>query len=963
MQSGVTNSLAPLISRKRVRPDLASLEGVLKEGIASATQKYINRIGDDQSIEAFLTSPQAETVVRQIFGVLLSPSGSDLKGSLQASLVEHLQSHGLPNSDSEAKADALYELLEQSCLVALRSQLRSRGDLTVNVQDAIVAHSFRRVHAQLKSIEASLEAVRTFEHRNLIAEVEFEKQYRILMRGHHGTITPQSIQRVDKVPIDELYVPSDLYTTTDKSRFERFTVATLLRSGFRSVILGVPGGGKSTLGDKLCYELAQLENASRQSYLPIHVTLRDYASQVSRRDLSLLDFVEQTTRTRFSLDVPVGFFGVACAAGRAFVCFDGLDELLDPTFKREISVRIEAFSRLYPAMPILVTSREVGYEDAPLDQGSFELFRLASFDERQTREYCNKWFSALPNLSDSELSVKVDAFMYESGVAQDLRENPLMLSLMCTLYHEEGYIPRNRPEVYDKCANLLFDRWDRRRGIRVALPFDAQVDPAMKHLAFWIYSEQKRQSGVTEAEIITEASRYLRQKLYEDDDEANFAARSFVEYCRGRAWVFTDVGTTPTGEHLYGFTHRTFLEYFSACHLVRTGRTADSLAETILPRVLEGQWEVVAEMSVQLLAKQLDGAADEIVELIVARFGVVSEVGEHRLAIFLLRCLQFITPTPTVVRVAVQVLFRWARARRVIDTKFFEIAQRATYSYGSRPLEYFAAESGRIAKESRVVYQRSLSALIIEVVAESEDQLPVMAEFLYMLGSARAGFQTRESQDAWKDWVCEEASKMSGLVRLYTPKNLVLAQLAVLLGTLSLKEFLKTHRLKGLLEMQEFLSDGSRHWPPLIVSILRQMVFGGPGTLCGGYSYDDLQVVFEAIFRRIEIGRVSGLKRIMMLGYFYPESPNMSVTLIEEIRIGLRSERAFGGFVSAAAIAYSNEYPIWNEGRQIFGPLAPLLTAIVNNDRDGVALATKQLELPEVMEVFMGSLMRVRSRK
>ncbi len=32
---------------------------------------------------------------------------------------------------------------------------------------------------------------------------------------------------------------------------------------------------------------------------------------------------------------------------------------------------------------------------------------------------------------------------------------------MCDIYRGEGYIPKNRPEVYEKCSELLLKKWDK----------------------------------------------------------------------------------------------------------------------------------------------------------------------------------------------------------------------------------------------------------------------------------------------------------------------------------------------------------------------------------------------------------------------------------------------------------------------------------------------------------------------
>ena len=48
------------------------------------------------------------------------------------------------------------------------------------------------------------------------------------------------------------------------------------------------------------------------------------------------------------------------------------------------------------------------------------------------------------------------AFISESASVADLRSNPLMLALLCILYRGAGSLPRNRTEVYEQCASMLY---------------------------------------------------------------------------------------------------------------------------------------------------------------------------------------------------------------------------------------------------------------------------------------------------------------------------------------------------------------------------------------------------------------------------------------------------------------------------------------------------------------------------
>jgi NH3-dependent NAD+ synthetase len=55
------------------------------------------------------------------------------------------------------------------------------------------------------------------------------------------------------VPIDKLYVPPRFRTAGDTVA----SYAELVAAIDRTVVLGVPGGGKSTLAKKLCFDAAK----------------------------------------------------------------------------------------------------------------------------------------------------------------------------------------------------------------------------------------------------------------------------------------------------------------------------------------------------------------------------------------------------------------------------------------------------------------------------------------------------------------------------------------------------------------------------------------------------------------------------------------------------------------------------------------------------------------------------------
>jgi NACHT domain len=457
----------------------------------------------------------------------------------------------------------------------------------------------------LNAIERHTAALTAGSNRS--SDEDFLRRYRRQVRGQHGKLEPPDFERRRRVPIADIYVD-----TRVEPEFPDWSLHDSLPRGLpsvramaaiidRSVLLGDPGGGKTTATNVLAHQLA----GHPAGKVPFLVTLRDYAAQ-HPPERSVADHIEHTLATFYQCPAPPGAVDRLLLTGRAMVIFDGLDELLDTSRRADITTRVERFCEEYPLAPVLVTSRLIGYDQARLDDDQFTCYRLGRFGDEQVAKYARKWFA----LDKDARPGDAEAFLAESAGVPDLRSNPLMLSLMCILYRGEGSLPRDRAGVYEQCANLLFRKWDERRRIHRELRAGRLVEAALRHLAWWLFTRDESQPAVTERELVAETTGFLHGRGFESEDEAADAAREFVGFCRDRMWVFTDVGTTAGGERLYAFTHRTFLEYFAASRLAAVSDTPEDLGRALAPRLALDQWQVVGELAFQLKDRASDQGAD-----------------------------------------------------------------------------------------------------------------------------------------------------------------------------------------------------------------------------------------------------------------------------------------------------------------------------------------------------------------
>jgi hypothetical protein len=628
--------------RNRVRKLLAGIEATGHDGgtdTEHVTEETLAEVGE------YLQSPQFVHIAHSLASVIVVENAGKktdqaieaLKAEMSASLKSAVTGYVDENA-----VDCIFAALLHAVTVETSHVKGSSDRLPARVQAEAV-----KLIANIAAASArNTTLLNAFTEQ--VAFVAFENAMREQVRALHGTMRLPHAGTTRQVTYDRLFIPARLTPPRSEGRPEHgnetISVVDLIKNSTRCVILGDPGGGKSTLALKLAYDIASDQIPGSPARVPLLVVLRDYAASTrGAHRVSIVEYLEAICTSPYSVSPPPQSIEYLLLNGRALVIFDGLDELLDTSLRRDVVQAVEGFAYRYPTTQIVVTSRRIGYEEASLDSDLFPLVTLKELSTRQVAEYAEKWFNLDEGEPVAERQRLTQTFLSDSDFVADLRINPLMLSLMCGIYATENYIPRNRPEVYEKCALLLFERWDKQRGIEVPLAFQAHLHAAMRSLALHMYSQERPQLG--RAELVRFIKDYLLAKRFDDADVAESAAEQFIDFCKGRAWVLTDVGSDR-----YGFTHRTFLEYFSASQLVRLHTGPDPLFKALYNHLCAQEWDVVAQLAVQILGRSVEDGADDFLKLAVEAAGHEVDASRTNLLLFSSRALQFIVPRPDVLR-------------------------------------------------------------------------------------------------------------------------------------------------------------------------------------------------------------------------------------------------------------------------------------------------------------------------
>src|ERR1039457_3047331 len=433
-----------------------------------------------------------------------------------------------------------------------------------------------------------------------------------------------------RIQIDKLYIDRDLIRYSTREHLSSVNIFSG-RNRIRLVVTGDPGIGKSTFTE---YMIRQLSETPDGNVAPLVIQCREY---VASGDRGLVPTLKETIAANLQLRVSEQNIEDILTLGWGTVIIDGVDEILDLGQRRKLIRAVEALAMRFPLCSIIATSRNVGYSDAQFNQARFIRYELRSFTKSQIKEYASKWF-VIAGRPESHLS----KFLADLASIPDLRGNPLMLSLLCVLYRDRGHIPRNRRQVYSQCADLLFNRWDPMRHIEQ--PYDHQHygDELMQEIARWFYKSQAAQAGLEEQQLRHVIAGFLKDTASVPGQAADRRAAAFLDFCADRAWLLGVAGTNDRGQRLFVFTHRTFMEFFTAESLVRTLDIEDIVGE-VAEVYNKDASSVLPDLIVQSAEFHRRGGARQIISGLLERGG---GLGKRHLDKYLPLCLRIINLSP-----------------------------------------------------------------------------------------------------------------------------------------------------------------------------------------------------------------------------------------------------------------------------------------------------------------------------
>ena len=353
------------------------------------------------------------------------------------------------------------------------------------------------------------------------------------------------------------------------------------------ILLGDPGAGKTTGARQFCWRTLQGADACARLGLPrdvVPVFLR--LRYLKAAHASLRAFICD------AVAAPNAPAGVARPGDELFEreavlwVFDGLDEVVDETTRVKVCQWIEEMRAHRPGDHVLVTSRYQGYQGRVNLGPSFCQFQVRPLDAAQVAEFVAHWYHAVFRRlhgAGAEIEARAEAEIksllallaepeYRIGRLRELPANPLMLTILCVVHHENHNLPRRRADLYARCVRVLVEHWRQElRAVAGLAPFDPEAaESVLAALAWWLHGEENR---VTETlpRLGDEAARALQD--LSADSGLGTDGKKFVDRMCDDSGILASFGGGQTG-----FLHLTFQEYLAGAHAAREGRHLELVA-------------------------------------------------------------------------------------------------------------------------------------------------------------------------------------------------------------------------------------------------------------------------------------------------------------------------------------------------------------------------------------------------
>ncbi|MEM1308652.1 MAG: NACHT domain-containing protein [Cyanobacteria bacterium P01_H01_bin.153] len=344
----------------------------------------------------------------------------------------------------------------------------------------------------------------------------------------------------------------NLFDLNHRRTIDKVSGVDYVQKKDKLLILGKPGAGKTTFLKHLASQCS--ERKLFPECLPLFIVLKNFADAESQP--SLLEYIIQGHASWGINDYEIERL---LKERRVLLLLDGLDEVKVDDIHR-VNRQIESFTNNFHGNRFILTCR-IAAQEYVFDK--FTEVEVADFNQEQIKAFAQNWFSykQMP-----EKGTQFLARLQRNSRIQELATNPLLLTLLCSVFETESDFPASLAELYEEGIFTLLRRWDASRNIERNQTYQelsvARKVGLLSHVALQAFERSeiffKKQTIATYiADYIVNLPDIRKRKLlpYELERQGEIVLKS-IEAQHGLL--------VERAYDIYSFSHLSFQEYFAA---------------------------------------------------------------------------------------------------------------------------------------------------------------------------------------------------------------------------------------------------------------------------------------------------------------------------------------------------------------------------------------------------------------
>ncbi|MCE2797355.1 MAG: SUMF1/EgtB/PvdO family nonheme iron enzyme [Planctomyces sp.] len=354
-----------------------------------------------------------------------------------------------------------------------------------------------------------------------------------------------------------------------------------------ALLLGEPGAGKTTAARQLAWRLASgtvqpWELNLPAGICPVLLRFRDLSDAAAGADGGLKQFL---TESLFRPLAPEGLQQPGTELWDSTTIpilwiLDGLDEIVDHAARQRIARWITQALHDRENDRFLVTCRFAGYNRAGISLGpGFREFHVQALNETDQQRFIYDWFTLVyerlgknSQAADKagRLLQKLSLSEYQTRKMRELTGNPMLLTVLCLVFHDNEDLPKQRSEVYAHCVKVLLEHWRKElyaagAGSVPRQPLDAEaVEEVLQQLAWWLHSEDQRTSASLD-QLAAQTEQVLGG--LQPGVRQNLTSLQFLDRVREETGILAG---EANGE--LSFLHLTFQEFLASKFAIANGQ-------------------------------------------------------------------------------------------------------------------------------------------------------------------------------------------------------------------------------------------------------------------------------------------------------------------------------------------------------------------------------------------------------